>query len=61
MYLVCKHKPDLVFEVLSYDKTTHSAELRNKNGVVTDPHFYPEQLKSDYILTQECPPQLRRE
>lgn len=55
LYLICKRKPELAFEVLSYDKASHSAELRGRSGVVTDPHFYIDELKSDYDLTSVEP------
>lgn len=55
LFLVCKHKPGLAFEVLSYDPEHHRAELRGRSGVVTDPHFHLDALKVDYHLVREEP------
>lgn len=60
LFIVCKHKPDLAFEVLSYDPERHTAELRGRSGIVTDPQFHLDALRADYRLTREEPDCLKR-
>lgn len=55
LYLVCINKPEHGYEVLSYDKATHTAVLRNDTGTYTDDCFYLNIIKMLYQLTDVKP------
>jgi hypothetical protein len=55
LYLVCIDKPEHGYEVVSYDKATHTAVLRNDTGTYTDRCFFLETLKTLYRLTDVKP------
>jgi hypothetical protein len=52
---VCINKPGHGYEVLSYDKATHTAVLRNDTGTYTDTLFFLNIIKMLYNLTNVKP------
>lgn len=56
VFLIGPNKPDWPYEILSHDPVNHTAVIRSKEQVMTDPHFYPKDLKKmGFIITDVVP------
>ncbi len=60
LFLTSRLRPDVAYEVLSYDQAGHRAELRGRDGIVTDPNFHLEIVKRCFMLSETEPACLRR-
>lgn len=59
LFLLSKLRPGLAYEVLSFDKTKHLAQLRGAQGKLTDINFHIEIIKRCYDLTEVEPESLK--
>lgn len=55
LYLVSRLHDKHAYEVLSYDKATHTAVLRDGEHTMTDPNFHIEIVKRVFDLTEVRP------
>lgn len=56
LFLTSRFRPDVIYEIVSYDRASHSVVLKRKDGTLLhDPNFHIEIAKRCYHLTPNRP------